>query len=145
MTNVPNSSDRIALYNVAPPSAAQAASVYHLVGDETLRRLVDAFYDRIAVDPLLRPMFPADLTEARENQYLFLVEYFGGPKRYQAKRGHPRMRARHLPFAIGPREAQAWLANMFAAIDEVGIAEPARGWMRGYFTYAAEFFRNREA
>ena len=125
------------------PSASEAASVYAQVGgDETFRRLVDAFYARVEADPVLRPLFPADLAAGKEHQFLFLTQFFGGPARYQERRGHPRLRARHLPFAIGHREAQAWLGHMLAAIDEVGIPEPARTRMRGYFTYTANFLRN---
>ncbi len=127
------------------PSATEAASVYQQVGgDETFRRLVDAFYARVEADPVLRPLFPADLGAGKEHQFLFLTQFFGGPARYQERRGHPRLRARHLPFAIGAREANAWLQHMLAAIDEVGIAEPARTRLRGYFAYTADFLRNQE-
>jgi hemoglobin len=126
------------------PTAAEAASVYDMVGgDPTFRRLVEAFYARIERDPLLRPLFPADLGPGKERQFLFLTQFFGGPPRYTERRGHPRLRARHLPFPIGTAEAEAWLGHMLAAIDEVGIAEPARTRMRGYFAYTARFLRNR--
>jgi hemoglobin len=127
------------------PSASEAAAVYDQVGgDATFRRLVDTFYAKIEADPVLRPMFPADLGPGKEHQFLFLTQFFGGPPRYQAVRGHPRLRARHLPFPIGRREAAAWLGHMLTSIDEVGIPEPARTQMRNYFTYAADFMRNRE-
>lgn len=126
------------------PSATQAATVYDQVGgDPTFRRLVDHFYARVERDPLLRPMFPADLAAGKEHQFLFLTQFFGGPARYQERRGHPRLRARHLPFSIGAREAGAWLGHMLAAIDEVGITEPARTAMRNYFDYAAHFMINQ--
>ena len=136
-------SDRLNV--VAPvPSAAEAASVYEQVGgDETFRRLVDAFYARVETDPVLRPLFPADLEAGKQHQFLFLTQFFGGPARYQEQRGHPRLRARHLPFAIGPREAEAWLQNMLTAIDEVVIPEPARTRLRGYFAYTANFLMNQ--
>ncbi len=127
------------------PTAAEAATVYaEAGGDATFRRLVDVFYARIAADPILRPLFPASLEEGKERQFLFLTQFFGGPARYAERRGHPRLRARHLPFAIGSREAEAWLGHMLAAIDAVGIPEPARTRMRGYFSYTAMFLRNRE-
>lgn len=126
------------------PAASDAATVYAEVGgDATFRELVDRFYARIEVDPLVRPLFPPDLGPGKEHQFLFLTQFFGGPMRYQEQRGHPRMRARHLPFAIGTREAQAWLDHMLAAIDETGIGEPARTKMRNYFNYAAMFMRNQ--
>src|SRR5437764_73419 len=115
--------------NVIPhvPNAEEAASVYEQIGGEaTFRRLVDTFYAKVEADPVLRPLFPADLGPGKEHQFLFLSQFFGGPAHYAVRRGHPRLRARHLPFAIGQREADAWLGHMLAAIDEVGIPEPAR-------------------
>lgn len=127
------------------PSAAEASAVYEQAGgDAAFQRLVDAFYARVETDPVLRPMFPADLTAGKEHQFLFLTQFFGGPPRYQERRGHPRLRARHLPFPIGRREADAWLGHMLAAIDEAAIPEPARTRMRGYFTYTADFLRNQD-
>ena len=76
------------------PSASEAASVYEQVGgDATFRRLVDAFYARVEADPVLRPLFPADLEAGKEHQFLFLTQFFGGPARYQERRGPPRPRA----------------------------------------------------
>lgn len=111
-----------------------AMTIYELVGGaETFRRLVEIFYARIEHDPLLRPMFPADLEPGKKHQYLFLMQYFGGPTTYSEQRGHPRLRMRHAPFPIGNRERDAWVQHMHAAIDEVGIQEPARTAMRAYF------------
>ncbi len=143
-TEDPVPSDRVDVVQRVP-SASEAASVYEQVGgDATFRRLVDAFYARVETDLVLRPLFPPDLGPGKEHQFLFLTQFFGGPARYQEQRGHPRLRARHLPFAIGRREADAWLHNMLAAIDEVGIPEPARARLRGYFAYTADFLRNQE-
>lgn len=126
------------------PSLSEAATVYDQVGgDSVFRELVDRFYARVEVDPVLRPLFPADLGPGKEWQTLFLTQFFGGPARYNTERGHPRLRGRHLPFPIGSREAEAWLGHMLAAVDEVGITEPARTAMRDYFTYAARFLRNQ--
>ncbi len=112
-------------------------------GDETFRRLVDAFYARIERDPLLRPMFPDDLEAGKEHQFLFLTQYWGGPARYNAQRGHPRLRARHLPFPIGQAERDAWVAHMIAAVDEAGIGEPDRSMLVAYFERSASFLINR--
>jgi len=118
-------------------------TVYELVGgDATFHRLVDAFYRRVEEDPLLDALFPAEREPGKEAQFLFLTQYFGGPHRYQEQRGHPRLRIRHIPFAIGQAERDAWLAHMLAAIDEVGITEPARGVMREYFERGATFMMN---
>jgi hemoglobin len=120
-----------------------AQHVYTYVGgEETFRRLVDAFYARVEQDPLLRPLFPADLGPGKEAQWLFLMQYFGGPGEYSNRRGHPRLRMRHMPFSIGQPERDAWLGHMLAAVDEVGIPEPARSLMHEYFERAATFMIN---
>lgn len=119
-------------------------TIYDQVGGaETFRRLVDSFYARVEQDPLLRPLFPADLEPGKLHQTLFLIQYFGGPADYGQLRGHPRLRMRHSPFAIGPAERSAWLDHMLAAVDAVGIAEPARSAMRGYFEMAASAMVNQ--
>ena len=119
-------------------------TIYELAGgDEPFRRLVERFYARVERDPLLRPLFPADLGPGRERQFLFITQYFGGPPRYNALRGHPRLRMRHAPFAIGQRERDAWVGHMLAAIDEVGFAEPVRGALREYFERAGTFLINQ--
>jgi hemoglobin len=126
------------------PSASEAATVYQEAGgDMAFRRLVDLFYARIETDPLLRPMFPVDLGPGKERQFLFLTQFFGGPPRYSEQRGHPRLRARHLPFPIGTREAETWLGHMLTAVNEAGIPEPARTKMRNYLDYAAHFLINQ--
>lgn len=119
------------------------SSVYDLIGGEdTVRRLVDVFYDKVAQDPILRPLFPEDLEEGKQWQFLFLMQFWGGPTRYAQERGHPRLRMRHMPFRIDAAAANAWLRCMLEAIDEVGIVEPARAQMREYFERAAAFMVN---
>jgi hemoglobin len=120
-------------------------TIFELAGGApAFRRLVDAFYSRVEQDPLLRPMFPADLAPGKEHQYLFLIQYFGGPGEYSQRRGHPRLRMRHAPFPIGPAERDAWLGHMLAAVDEAGIPEPARSKMRAYFEMAAPAMLNQQ-
>lgn len=118
-------------------------SVYDFIGGEpVIREIVRRFYDRIEADPVLRPMFPDDLGPGREYQALFLIQYFGGPRTYLDVRGHPRLRARHMPFVIDQQARDHWLQHMLDAIDEVGVEEPARGIMRQYFERASEFMIN---
>jgi hemoglobin len=118
-------------------------NIYELAGgDAPFRRLVDAFYARIERDPLLRPMFPEDLGPGKEHQFLFITQYFGGPPRYNALRGHPRLRARHLPFTIGQAERDAWVGHMLAAVDEAGFSGEARQALRDYFERAGSFMMN---
>lgn len=119
------------------------AQAYEALGDDLFRRLVAAFYRRVGADPLLRPMFPADLEASRERQYLFLIQYFGGPRTYSDLYGHPRLRMRHFPFPIGLSERNAWLNNMLEAIDEVAVPEPWAEMMRQYFERASIAMMNR--
>lgn len=118
-------------------------SIYTLVGgDETFKKLVDVFYDRIANDTYLRGMFPEDLDEGKQWQYLFLVQFFGGPPEYHIQRGHPRLRMRHAPFAIDQEARDRWLGHMLDSIDAVGIEEPARSFMQDYFERASAHMIN---
>lgn len=122
-------------------------SVYEkLGGDATFRALVDAFYARIEADPKLRAVFPADaetFEEGKENQYLFLSQYWGGPARYIAKRGHPRLRMRHMPFPITTSDSERWVAYMVEAMEEIGIPEPIFSEMKAYFERGAMFMVNQ--
>ncbi|MBC8103778.1 MAG: globin [Cytophagales bacterium] len=113
-------------------------------GPEAFGQLVDAFYAGVAADPVLRPMYPeGDLAEEKENLALFLIQYFGGPALYAMKRGHPRLRMRHVPFSINAAARDAWLHHMNAALDATPAFAPYLGLMRGYFTQAAHFLQNR--
>ena len=104
----------------------QATTYYDAVGGEpTFRRLVAGFYRRVATDPVLRPLYPEeDLSGAEERLRLFLMQYWGGPHTYSDRRGHPALRMRHAPFAIGPAERDAWLRHMTAAVEDLDL--PAR-------------------
>lgn len=119
-------------------------TIYELAGgDAPFRELVERFYARVERDPLLRPLFPADLEPGKQAQFLFITQYFGGPPRYNQLRGHPRLRMRHAPFAIDQAARDAWASHMLAAIDEVGFAVPVRGALREYFERAATFMINQ--
>jgi len=113
-----------------------------LGGEETIRRLVAAFYPKVKADPLLGPLFPDDLTEIMEKQYLFLTQFFGGPPLYSERYGHPMMRARHLRFPIDRARADAWLACMRRAMEESGVPEPARSAAMERLRGAAYHFIN---
>ncbi|MGO9341701.1 MAG: globin [Acidimicrobiales bacterium] len=102
-------------------------------GREWFVALVDRFYDRVAEDPVLRPMYPEDLGPPREHLSLFLVQYWGGPADYNAERGHPRLRMRHQPFAIGDAERIAWFRNMSEAVREGGLSAGDEEEMIDYF------------
>src|ERR1700752_1903325 len=93
-------------------------SIYELAGGEpTFQLLVQRFYAAVATDPVLRAVYPEeDLSGATERLTLFLIQYWGGPSTYSQRRGHPRLRLRHQPFAIGQVERDAWLKQMTAAV-----------------------------
>lgn len=118
-------------------------TIYEMIGGAaTFQQLVDEFYTRVEADSALRAIFPDDLEPGKKWQYLFLAQYFGGPMDYGMQRGHPRLRMRHAPFPINQNLRDRWLSHMLAAIDEVGIEEPARSAMRDYFTRGSTFMIN---
>lgn len=108
--------------------------------------LVDRFYEGVEGDPVLLALYPdpGDLAGARRRLTLFLVQYWGGPTTYLEERGHPRLRARHFPFAIGVVERDRWLVHMRASIDESGATPDAKARLHEYMTMAADAMRNRE-
>jgi hemoglobin len=105
--------------------------------------LVDHFYEGVAGDPVLRPLYPEeDLAGARLRLRDFLVQYWGGPTTYSDERGHPRLRMRHNPFVIGGVERDRWLHHMRAAVDASAPEPPEREELLAYFDMAAEAMRN---
>jgi hemoglobin len=115
-------------------------------GSPTFKLLVERFYARVAGDPLLRPLYPEqDLSSATERLTLFLIQYWGGPTTYNELRGHPRLRMRHQPFAIGQGERDAWLGHMTAAVDSLDLAPALRKALLDYFETASTAMINRRA
>jgi hemoglobin len=127
--------------------AAKPDSFYQQVGgEETFTRLVRAFYQRVAADPQLRRVYPSkNLGPAEEHLRLFLIQYWGGPRTYDERRGHPRLRMRHAHFSIGEEERDAWLRHMRAAMDEVGFDETHDAQLWDYLVMAAHSLVNRPA
>ena len=126
-------------------SDEQQQTLYDRVGgDEFFTRLVDEFYDGVATDDVLLPLYPEpdDLGPARRRLALFLAQYWGGPMTYNDERGHPRLRMRHFPFHIGPLERDRWLHHMIVAVDRVSPDEEVRTMLLHYFVPAAEHLRN---
>ena len=121
-------------------------TLYEAVGGMAFfERLVDRFYDGVAADPVLLRLYPEqeDLAPARHRLTLFLAQYWGGPSTYNDERGHPRLRMRHAPFAIGPEERDHWLTHMRVAIDAVDPEPDVRQALESYYEMAAESMRNR--
>lgn len=113
-------------------------------GEPFFERLVDEFYDGVATDPVLLPLYPDqhDLTGARRRLTLFLVQYWGGPTTYMAERGHPRLRMRHMPFHVGPLERDRWLHHMVNAVERTTDDAEVQTTLLRYFVPAAEHLRN---
>ncbi|MCB9880980.1 MAG: group II truncated hemoglobin [Planctomycetes bacterium] len=123
-------------------------SIYEaLGGDEGVRRLVDVFYDTMDVEPVaaeIRAMHPAVLESSRDKLYWFLSGWTGGPQLYVERFGHPRLRMRHLPFAIGDAEAKAWMHCMRHALA-VCVEDPGlREHLEGNFAGLAAHMRNQQ-
>jgi hemoglobin len=122
-------------------------TLYERVGGEKFFvELVDRFYLGVAGDPLLRPLYPDDLTESSRHLALFLMQYWGGPGTYGEERGHPRLRMRHAPFVVGPAERDAWLRHMLAGLHDLEsasrITPPDAVELRDYLDMAAHSLVN---
>lgn len=122
------------------------STVYDAVGGQAFfDRLVDRFYDGVESDDVLLPLYPHpdDLQGARRRLALFLAQYWGGPTTYSEERGHPRLRMRHAPFAIGPDARDRWLVHMTAALDELAPPPEIRQAFDEYFEMAATSMQNQ--
>jgi hemoglobin len=112
-------------------------------GEQTFRRLVTRFYAGVAEDPELRALYPEeDLGPAAERLTLFLMQYWGGPGTYSQRRGHPRLRMRHVPFAIDEAQRDRWLRHMRDALDELALPEAYERTLWEYLSSAADSLRN---
>lgn len=113
-------------------------------GSAVFADLVSAFYARAAVNPILRPMYPAgDLKIAAEHLQKFLEQYFGGPTTYSDERGHPRLRMRHAGFHINPAARDAWLSCMEEAVQGLTIDQGKKEQLWSYFLMAADSLVNQ--
>jgi hemoglobin len=131
----------------AEPSRSIEPSLFDAAGGMPFfESLVGRFYDGVAADPGLLAVYPQpdDLSAARHNLTLFLAQYWGGPRTYDVERGHPRLRMRHAPFAIGPAERDRWLRHMRSAIAALKPAPEVAARLEAYFEMAAEAMRNRQ-
>ncbi len=121
---------------------------YELIGgDAQVRALIDRFYDLMDAEPeytVIRKLHPADLAGSRDKLYMFLSGWLGGPQLYTDKYGHPMLRARHLPFAIGVNERDAWMACMTQAATSMINDEQLRDWLLGQLFKTADWMRNRD-
>lgn len=130
------------------PETDPTPSVYDAVGHDFFVDVVERFYAGVADDPVLRPMYPTDLAGAKSRLAMFLVQYWGGPAIYSERRGHPRLRMRHLPYRVDTEARDAWLRHMRSALVTTGEhrATPSvvLDEVDAYFVRAAEFLRNTD-
>ena len=112
-------------------------------GHETFQRIVDAFYEGVAADDVLRPMYPEeDLGPANERMVMFLEQYWGGPTTYSEERGHPRLRMRHQPFKVNPLARDRWITHMTAAVRSARLSPLHESEMLDYVERAAHSMLN---
>lgn len=123
----------------------EAASPYlELGGDEAVRSLVDTFYDIVEGEaPVLRSMLPRNTATSRQKLYEFLSGWLGGPPLYMQRRGHPRLRLRHMPFDIGSFEAEEWMRCVRRALQEVGAGTELASFLDAELGKVAIGLRNR--
>jgi hemoglobin len=118
--------------------------VYSQIGEEGFQRLIATFYRQVPGDDILGPLYPAeDLAAAEQRLRDFLVYRFGGPERYIARRGHPRLRARHLPFAIDQAARDRWMQLMNNALREAALPAETEQILRAFFDHMSTFMINQ--
>ncbi len=120
------------------------AVIYTILGEEGFTKIVSAFYAKIKKDDLIKPMYPEDDMDGSEERLRdFLLFRFGNDPRYQAKRGHPRLRARHAPFAIGEPEVERWLKLMNEAMEETNVPNAIKMELNAFFDTVAHNMKNQ--
>ena len=120
------------------------SAVYNAIGEEGFARLTAAFYRKVVQDDILGPMYPADDMQGAEDRLRdFLVGRFGGPPRYIEQRGHPRLRMRHMPFAVNAAARDRWMNLMTNAVQEAAIPADAAALLLEFFGAMATFMINR--
>jgi len=123
---------------------SDATTVFDAVGGQPFfDALVERFYARVEADPVLRPLYPEDLGPGKRSLALFLGQYWGGPTTYSDEKGHPRLRMRHVGFAIGQAERDAWHDAMAASVRDAGLPADLEGRLLEYFAMAADHLVNR--
>lgn len=112
-------------------------------GNEFFNKFVDDFYEGVATDPILRPMYPEeDLAPAKRRLLMFLEQYWGGPTTYSDERGHPRLRMRHAPYLIGFAARDAWLTHMQNALEKQSLSAELKETLWNYLSTAADSMVN---
>ena len=118
--------------------------IFAAIGEDGFRRLIAAFYRQVPGDEVLGPMYPThDLAGAEQRLCDFLIGRFGGPQRYIEQRGHPRLRMRHMPFAVNPAARARWLQLMANALDEARLPAEVDAYLREFFDGVSAMLVNR--
>ncbi|AWB91664.1 globin [Aeromicrobium chenweiae] len=112
-------------------------------GHDTIKQIVDTFYEGVATDEVLRPLYPEeDLAPAAHRFTMFLEQYWGGPTTYSEQRGHPRLRMRHISFVVDERARDHWLMHFRAALDKAALSPEHDAQFWAYVQHAAQFMVN---
>lgn len=119
-------------------------SIYELIGEVKIQQLTAYFYEEVAKNEALRKLYPEELAPAERRLFLFLLQVFGGPQTYSEERGHPRLRMRHLEWAIDPKMRDHWLNAMLTALDRLNPKPEAKELMQAYFVKVANHMINQE-
>ena len=148
MNNLPNPALSLGTNNQPaaqhPVTETNQNTFYYQVGGRPVfEKLCREFYSQVAADSEFKAMYPEeDLAPAERRLFMFLEQYWGGPKDYQAERGHPRLRLRHAPFHIGPKERDTWLRYMRTAMDTLNLSPLHDAEMWDYFERSAHAMQN---
>lgn len=118
-------------------------SPYDRIGKENIKKLIHYFYQELRNDSILRPMYKENLDAAEERLYLFMIQFLGGPKHYNEKRGLPRLKQRHMPFYIDENAKNSWLNNMKTALAKTNIHAADKEYLWDYFVKTANFLKNK--
>ena len=128
---------------MSSPTILSEGGIYARIGEDGFQRLVAAFYAQVPGDDILGPMYPADdLAGAEERLRDFLIGRFGGPRRYEEMRGHPRLRMRHMPFKLNQHARDRWVQLMDRALDQAALPGDATKLLRDFFHNMATFLMN---
>lgn len=118
-------------------------SYYSRIGDKKIKKLIHDFYIEIRNNGILRPLYKDSLEASEERLYLFMIQYLSGPRFYNEKRGHPRLRQRHVSFPVDELAKQSWLICMRTALDKSEIGKEEKEFLWKYFQNTAEFLKNK--
>lgn len=119
-------------------------TIYQEIGEDKIQLLSKLFYQEVEKQPGLLALYPKDLIGAEERLYLFLLQVFGGPQTYTEKRGHPRLRMRHLDWKIDAQQRNTWLNCMLNSLDKIGVDQEVKELMQDYFVKAANHMVNHQ-